>query len=90
MAKYWNSSGVPKEKLIIGLATYGRTFTLSGSQTGIGAAASGPGIKGQYTREAGVISYYEVFHFILFSLSLFLAKTFVNFVRTGLIVPIRT
>ncbi|XP_071129503.1 acidic mammalian chitinase-like isoform X2 [Mytilus edulis] len=60
VAKYWNSSGVPKEKLIIGLATYGRTFTLSGSQTGIGAAASGPGIKGQYTREAGVMSYYEI------------------------------
>lgn len=60
VAKYWNSSGAPKEKLIIGLATYGRTFTLSGSQTGIGAAASGPGIKGQYTRESGVMSYYEI------------------------------
>ncbi|CAC5375850.1 E3.2.1.14 [Mytilus coruscus] len=60
VAKYWNSSGAPKEKLIIGLATYGRTFTLSGSQTGIGAAASGPGIKGQYTRESGFMSYYEI------------------------------
>ncbi|XP_052068561.1 chitotriosidase-1-like [Mytilus californianus] len=59
-AKYWNSSGVPKEKLIIGLATYGRTFTLAGSQTGIGAAASGPGIKGQYTGESGFMSYYEI------------------------------
>ncbi|XP_052068560.1 acidic mammalian chitinase-like [Mytilus californianus] len=60
VAKYWNSSGTPKEKLIIGLATYGRTFTLSGSQTGIGAAANGPGIKGQYTRETGFMSYYEI------------------------------
>nr|AYD38868.1 acidic mammalian chitinase-like protein [Mytilus galloprovincialis] len=60
VAKYWNSSGAPKGKLIIGLATYGRTFTLSGSQTSIGAAASGPGIKGQYTREAGIMSYYEI------------------------------
>lgn len=46
--------------MIIGLATYGRSFTLSGSVTGMGAAASGAGVRGQYTREAGFLSYYEV------------------------------
>ncbi|XP_063442499.1 acidic mammalian chitinase-like [Mytilus trossulus] len=37
-AKYWNSSGAPKEKIIIGLAVYGVLFRLTGNQTGIGTA----------------------------------------------------
>ncbi|VDI55712.1 Hypothetical predicted protein [Mytilus galloprovincialis] len=36
-AKYWNSSGAPKEKIIIGLAAYGVLYRLTGNQTGIGA-----------------------------------------------------
>lgn len=59
-ANYWHSLGLPKDKLIIGLATYGRTFTLSSSQTGVGAPARGPGSSGRYTSEAGFLSYYEV------------------------------
>jgi len=62
------SKGVPPHKLIIGLATYGRSFTLSGADTDIGAPASGAGPAGTFTREAGFMAYYEVcsctcFHF---------------------------
>ena len=53
--------GCPAEKLIIGLATYGRCFTLaSTASTGLGATAIGPCKNGTYTREAGFLSYYEV------------------------------
>ncbi len=45
----------------MGLATYGRTYTLvNSSNTGIGAPSSGAGEPGKYTREAGFLSYYEV------------------------------
>jgi chitinase len=52
---------MPKEKISMGLATYGRTYTLvNSSNTGIGAPSSGAGEPGKYTREAGFLSYYEV------------------------------
>jgi GH18 family chitinase len=61
-AEYWASLGAPRSKLIIGMATYGRSFTLSNPSTssGIGAPASGPGVAGAYTGEAGMLAYYEV------------------------------
>ena len=38
----WLSGGVPKEKLVMGLATYGRTFTLKDRRrNGVGSAATG-------------------------------------------------
>lgn len=58
--KYWLSKGAPAEKIIMGIPAYGRTFTLSSSQTGRNAPASGPGTAGPYTKEAGFWSYYEV------------------------------
>ena len=55
------SKGAPKEKLIIGMPTYGRTFTLADPMYyGIGAKAPRPGAAGKYTRENGFLSYYEV------------------------------
>ena len=46
---------------MIGMATYGRSFTLaSTSQNGIGAPASGPGAQGEFTRSGGFLAYYEV------------------------------
>uniref|UniRef100_H9GTR5 GH18 domain-containing protein n=1 Tax=Anolis carolinensis TaxID=28377 RepID=H9GTR5_ANOCA len=57
---YWKSNGAPPEKIILGIPLYGRSFTLSSSQTGLNAPASGPGTAGIYTREAGFLSYYEV------------------------------
>ncbi|XP_060076675.1 probable endochitinase [Ylistrum balloti] len=61
VADYWVGLGAPKHKLNIGLATYGRGFTLKDkAEHGIGAAASGPNPAGSYTREAGYLSYYEI------------------------------
>lgn len=55
------SLGTPKEKLVIGMATYGRGFTLADSSNrSLGANAVGPNTAGKYTREAGFLSYYEV------------------------------
>ncbi|XP_061486368.1 chitotriosidase-1-like [Rhineura floridana] len=58
--KYWKSQGAPSEKLIMGMPAYGRSFTLSSSQTGVNAPASGPGTPGTYTREDGFLAYYEI------------------------------
>ncbi|XP_061191469.1 chitinase-3-like protein 1 isoform X2 [Saccostrea echinata] len=61
-AKYWTQNGAPRDKLNIGIATYGRTFTLADPRNdrNIGASAVAPGRPGQYTRETGFLSYYEV------------------------------
>ncbi|TRZ05959.1 hypothetical protein HGM15179_021148, partial [Zosterops borbonicus] len=57
---YWKNNGAPAEKLLVGFPTYGKTFTLqSPSNHGIGAPSSGPGPAGPYTREAGLLAYYE-------------------------------
>lgn len=58
--KNWLAKGTPKEKLILGLATYGRSFTLSSSDTGMGSPAKGGGSAGSFTKEKGFLSYYEV------------------------------
>jgi len=57
----WLERGCPKEKLVMGMGTYGRTFTLvNKAKTGLNAAASGPGAAGPSTSEKGVLSYYEI------------------------------
>lgn len=46
---------------MIGMPTYGRSFTLvDPTKFDIGAPASGGGTPGKYTGEAGFMSYYEV------------------------------
>jgi len=60
-ANYWVAGGCPKEKLILGLGTYGRCFTLtSAANNGMGAPVKGACTAGTYTREAGFLSYYEI------------------------------
>ncbi|XP_033119069.1 chitinase-3-like protein 1 [Anneissia japonica] len=59
-AKKWLDGGTPRDKLVIGMATYGRSFTLSGGDTRLGAPVKGGGLAGRHTREAGFLSYYEV------------------------------
>ncbi|XP_055626833.1 chitinase-3-like protein 1 [Toxorhynchites rutilus septentrionalis] len=58
---YWLSQGAPKEKLVMGIPLYGRSFTLANAGNNfIGAPASGPGIAGPYSRELGVMGYNEL------------------------------
>lgn len=58
---FWRNRGATTEKLLMGVAAYGRTFTLSSQQfNDIGASASGTGDAGDYTNEAGLLSYFEV------------------------------
>lgn len=60
-ANYWSGKGCPKSKVLVGLATYGRCFTLqSTSNTGLGAPVRGACLAGTYTREAGFLAYYEI------------------------------
>uniref|UniRef100_A0A8C9QZ19 chitinase n=1 Tax=Scleropages formosus TaxID=113540 RepID=A0A8C9QZ19_SCLFO len=62
--RYWRDNGTPVEKLRMGFATYGRTFRLTSSSSGVGDPASGPASAGPYTREAGFWSYYEICTFL--------------------------
>ncbi|XP_022905137.2 probable chitinase 10 [Onthophagus taurus] len=65
-ANLWVKLGAPKEKLIIGMPTYGRTFTLSNSKKfGVNSPASGGGKEGTYTKESGFLAYYEVCEMLL-------------------------
>ncbi|XP_071952158.1 chitinase-3-like protein 1 [Antedon mediterranea] len=59
-ATMWSDGGVPGNKLMIGIGTYGRSFTLSTSATGLGAPTNGGGTPGTYTGEAGFMAYYEI------------------------------
>lgn len=66
-SKLWMKLGAPKEKLIIGMPTYGRTFTLANTKKyGVHAPASGGGKEGKYTKESGFLAYYEVCNIISF------------------------
>lgn len=60
-ASMWVKLGAPKDKLVIGMPTYGRTFTLTNSANfKVNAPASGGGKAGDYTKEGGFLAYYEV------------------------------
>lgn len=52
--------GVPAEKLLMGIPTFGRSFTLASADIGVGAPSSGPGLPGPFTKEEGTLAYYEV------------------------------
>uniref|UniRef100_A0A6G1SIN4 Putative chitinase 3 n=1 Tax=Aceria tosichella TaxID=561515 RepID=A0A6G1SIN4_9ACAR len=59
--KLWERMGAPKSKLVIGLATYGRSFTLANNQQyGMNAPTTGGGKAGEFTREAGFLAFYEI------------------------------
>ncbi|XP_074538457.1 chitotriosidase-1-like [Halichoeres trimaculatus] len=62
--RYWRDQGTPVEKLNMGFATYGRTFLLSSQSSQVGAPTSGPASAGDFTREAGFWSYYEICGFL--------------------------
>ena len=61
VVNYWLEKGAPREKLILGIPTYGRTFLLSSSSKSTpGSSAKGTGNAGRFTREAGFLSFYEI------------------------------
>jgi chitinase len=58
--QYWLSNGATPDKLVIGIAPYGRSFNLSNiEENGPGAPAT-TGTPGEYTGEAGFLAYYEI------------------------------
>ena len=61
VVKYWLAQGAPSEKIILGTAFYGKSYTLaSPKQIGKAARVSGPGEKGKYTDEPGSLGYNEI------------------------------
>lgn len=65
-ANLWVKMGAPKDKLIIGMPTYGRSFTLSNTERyKVNSPASGGGKAGEYTKESGFLAYYEICELLL-------------------------
>ena len=59
--QYWIDQGAPANKLVLGLATYGRGWKLHEEcQSDLGSKMDGAAPAGQYTREAGFMAYYEI------------------------------
>ncbi|CAG2174143.1 unnamed protein product [Oppiella nova] len=59
--KMWERMGAPKDKIVVGLATYGRSFTLTNpSNNGMNAPTSGGGKAGEFSRESGFLAFYEI------------------------------
>lgn len=55
------SKGVDPSKVLIGMSGYGRCFTLKSAEVnGVGAPAIGPCAAGEFTKEAGILSHFEV------------------------------
>jgi len=57
---YWMSKGATSSKLILGIPTYGRSWTLSTSVTPPPAPDACAGTAGQYTAQTGFLAYYEI------------------------------
>ncbi|XP_034671408.1 serine-rich adhesin for platelets isoform X1 [Drosophila subobscura] len=59
--KYYLKAGADRDKLVLGIPTYGRSYTLINEEsTELGAPAEGPGEQGDATREKGYLAYYEI------------------------------
>ena len=61
-ANYWHQKGAPKSKINVGMAFYGRTWKLANANSnGLGSPDEGKGgAAGPYTKESGILAYYEV------------------------------
>ncbi|KAG5889208.1 hypothetical protein JTB14_033286 [Gonioctena quinquepunctata] len=59
--EYLASLGAPREKLLLGIPFYGQSFSLTKKTTyAVGTSATGPGEPGEYTRQPGMLAYYEI------------------------------
>ena len=59
--KYWLAKGIPREKLILGVAFYGRGFKLQDpSLNATGSPSIGPSASGKIIEEEGFLAYYEI------------------------------
>ncbi|XP_055607300.1 endochitinase-like [Uranotaenia lowii] len=58
---FWLNGGCPSEKIILGVATLGRSYKLQNSfYNGLGAPAIGAGSPGEFTASDGYMAYYEI------------------------------
>lgn len=58
---WWIDQGAPKNKLVVGLAAYGHSFTLQNPNSHeVGASTYVEGPKSEYTSEPGSLPYMEV------------------------------
>ncbi|XP_014244000.1 uncharacterized protein LOC106663599 isoform X2 [Cimex lectularius] len=59
--KHYLLKGADANKLVLGIPTYGRSYTLfNEDSTDIGSPSDGPGEQGDATREKGYLAYYEI------------------------------
>ncbi|XP_047533085.1 mucin-5AC isoform X2 [Vanessa atalanta] len=59
--KFYLENGADADKLVLGIPTYGRSYTLfNADAVEIGSPADGPGEQGDATREKGYLAYYEI------------------------------
>ncbi|KAI4468381.1 chitinase [Holotrichia oblita] len=57
----WIKRGADPKKIIMGVGTYGRSFTLAdANKIGIGATSNNGGTAGRCTREASILGYNEI------------------------------
>ncbi|KFM57731.1 Chitotriosidase-1, partial [Stegodyphus mimosarum] len=57
----WIKRGAPRNKIVLGMGLYGRSFTLAKpSANGIGAPVTGKGKGGWMTKEPGMLGYNEI------------------------------
>ncbi|CAK1551327.1 unnamed protein product [Leptosia nina] len=59
--KFYLENGASPDKLVLGIPTYGRSYTLfNPDAVEIGSPADGPGEQGDATREKGYLAFYEI------------------------------
>ncbi|EFA10488.1 chitinase 10 isoform X1 [Tribolium castaneum] len=59
--EYLVSRGAPRGKLLVGVPFYGQSFTLTkGNNHDQGVPSAGPGEAGEYTKQPGMLAYYEI------------------------------
>ncbi|XP_070530895.1 probable chitinase 10 isoform X1 [Cardiocondyla obscurior] len=58
---YLTGLGADKSKLLVGIPLYGQSYRLStASQADLGDPTTGPGKPGEFTKQPGMLAYYEI------------------------------